>query len=96
MKKIFIKLAKALGYEIVDQNSFFSPTLNKELNEDLSSFNDQSIVIQITKQPLLVWIWIGGFVMLLGSALSAVPSRKRKEISTTSSDSLEQKEEMGR
>ena len=49
MKKIFIKLAKALGYEIVDQNSFFSPTLNKELNEDLSSFNDQSIVIPLGK-----------------------------------------------
>lgn len=41
--------------------------------------DDQSIVIQITKQPLLVWIWIGGFVMLLGSILSAIPSRKRRQ-----------------
>ena len=32
MKKIFIKLAKALGFEIIDQNNFISPTLNKELN----------------------------------------------------------------
>ena len=42
--------------------------------------NDQSIVIQITKQPLLVWIWIGGFVMLLGSILSAIPSRKKRQV----------------
>ena len=47
MKKIFIKLAKALGYEIIDQNNFISPTLNKELNEDLSSINNQSIVIPL-------------------------------------------------
>ena len=49
MKKLFIKLTKALGYEIIDQNSFFSPTLNKELNEDLSSFNVQSIVLPLGK-----------------------------------------------
>ena len=47
MKKIFIKLAKALGYEIIDQNNFISPTLNKELNEDLSSINSQSIVLPL-------------------------------------------------
>ena len=47
MKKIFIKIAKALGYEIIDQNNFISPTLNKELNEDLSSINNQSIVLPL-------------------------------------------------
>jgi hypothetical protein len=47
MKKIFIKLAKVLGYEIIDQNNFMSPTLNKELNEDLSSINNQSIVLPL-------------------------------------------------
>ena len=41
--------------------------------------DDQSIVIQITEQPLLVWIWVGGFVMLFGSVLSAIPSTKRKQ-----------------
>jgi len=29
MKKLFIRLAKILGYEIIDQNNFISPTLNK-------------------------------------------------------------------
>ena len=47
MKKLFIKLAKALGYEIIDQNNFVSPTLDKELNEDLSNFNDSSIVLPL-------------------------------------------------
>ena len=47
MKKLFIKFAKAIGYEIIDQNKFISPTLNRELNEDLSNFNDQSIVLPL-------------------------------------------------
>jgi len=47
MKKIFIKLAKTLGFEIIDQNNFVSPTLNKELNENLSSINNQSIVLPL-------------------------------------------------
>ena len=47
MKKLFIKFAKALGYEIIDQNNFVSPTLNKELNEDLSNFNNSSIVLPL-------------------------------------------------
>ena len=45
MKKLFIKLCKLLGYEIIDQNNFFSPTLNKELNENLSSINEKSIIL---------------------------------------------------
>ena len=46
-EKIFIKLAKILGYEIIDQNNFKSPTLNKDLNEDLSDFNKKSIVLPL-------------------------------------------------
>ena len=49
MKKLFIKLAKFLGYEIIDQNSFVSPTLGKEINEDLSNFNNSSIVLPLGK-----------------------------------------------
>ena len=49
MKKLFIKLAKALGYEIIDQNNFVSPTLEKKLNEDLSNFNASSIILPLGK-----------------------------------------------
>jgi len=61
MKKFFIKLAKLLGYEIIDQNKFVSPTLKKSLNEDLSSINKKSIVlplgeVKITKKVSSVLI----------------------------------------
>ena len=49
MKKLFIRLCKLLGYEILDQNNFTSPTLKKELNEDLSIINEKSIVLPLGK-----------------------------------------------
>ena len=36
LKKLFIKFSRILGYEIIDQNEFVSPTLSKELNQNLS------------------------------------------------------------
>ena len=47
IKKIFIKLCKIMGYEIIDQNNFVSPTLNRELNDNLSILNDKSIVLPL-------------------------------------------------
>ncbi len=47
MKKLFIKLAKILGFEIIDQNRFTSPTLDKELNKELSILNEKSIVLPL-------------------------------------------------
>ena len=47
MKKFFIKICKFFGFEIIDQNEFISPTLNKELNKDLSILNKKSIVLPL-------------------------------------------------
>ncbi len=47
LNKLFIKLCKIIGYEVIDQNYFISPTLNKELNEDLSILNKKSIVLPL-------------------------------------------------
>jgi len=61
IKKLFIRLSKILGYEIIDQSNFSSPTLQRELNEDLSIINDKSIVlplgnVKITKKVTSVLI----------------------------------------
>ncbi len=47
MKKLFIKLCKLFGFQIIDQNTFYSPTLDKDLNEDLSTLNKESIVLPL-------------------------------------------------
>ena len=47
LKKLFIKLSKILGYEIIDQSDFSSPTLEKQLNENLSIINEKSIILPL-------------------------------------------------
>ena len=47
IKRLFIKLSKVLGYEIIDQSDFNSPTLQKKLNEDLSIINEKSIILPL-------------------------------------------------
>ena len=47
MKKLFIQICKLLGLELIDQNRFSSPTLNKELNQDLSILNEKSIILPL-------------------------------------------------
>ena len=51
LKKIFVKLIKVFGFEIIDQNQFKSPTLNKELNEQLSTLS-KSIVLPLGEVEL--------------------------------------------
>ena len=53
MKKLFIKLAKKLGFEIIDQNNFYSPTLDKKLNENLSIINEKSIVLPLGEVKII-------------------------------------------
>ena len=43
IKKVFIKLCRKLGYEIIDQNRFEIPTQNKQISDNLSSLGYNSI-----------------------------------------------------
>ena len=45
--KLFIKIARKLGFEIVDQNNFTIPTSGKNLNENLSIFNTKNITLPL-------------------------------------------------
>jgi len=47
LKKIFIKLCRKLGFEIVDQNSLILPTSNKSINENLNLLNKKSITLPL-------------------------------------------------
>ena len=45
-KKIFIKICRIFGFEIIDQSNYSSPTLQKNLNESLSEQGKRSITIR--------------------------------------------------
>ena len=36
------------------------------------------VLLRVTVQPLVVWLWVGGGIMVLGTLLSAFPGRRRR------------------
>jgi len=47
LKKLFIKLCRLMGYEIIDQNNFYIPTSNKNLDQTLSVSGTKSIILPL-------------------------------------------------
>ena len=47
--KIFIKICRLLGFEIIDQSNFSVPTSNKNINESLSLPGVRSITLPLGK-----------------------------------------------
>ena len=46
-KKIFIKICRIFGYEIIDQSNFFVPTLGKNINQNLNIPGKKSITLPL-------------------------------------------------
>ena len=46
-KKIFIKICRIFGFEIIDQSNYEVPTLNKSLEENLSIPGKKSITVPL-------------------------------------------------
>jgi cytochrome c-type biogenesis protein CcmF len=40
---------------------------------------NNAVTLRVAVNPLLVWVWIGGFLMVIGGVISIIPKRKRKE-----------------
>ena len=47
LKKIFIKVIRKLGYEIIDQNNFTVPTSEKKLDDNLNILNKKNIILPL-------------------------------------------------
>ena len=47
LKKIFIKVCRIFGYEIIDQSNFYVPTQEKDLNQNLNIPGKKSITLPL-------------------------------------------------
>jgi cytochrome c-type biogenesis protein CcmF len=59
-----------------------SPTEDVYLSlVDLPSGTDAAdkVVVRVIVQPMVVWLWIGGGVMAVGTALAAFPGKRRRD-----------------
>lgn len=54
-------------------------SLTKEPDAESSS-----VRVRIVVEPMIVWLWIGGMLMVAGTALAAFPGRRRNPLAPTS------------
>ena len=47
IKKIFVKICRIFGYEIIDQSNFYVPTQKKNLNDNLNIQGIKSITLPL-------------------------------------------------
>ncbi len=47
LKKLFVKLCRIIGFEIIDQSNLYLPTLEKQVNENLSILGEKNISIPL-------------------------------------------------
>ena len=52
LKKLFIKLCRLFGFEIIDQSNFYLPTSDKYGNENLSQIGKESLVIPMGRTKI--------------------------------------------
>ena len=51
-KKIFIKISRILGYEIIDQSNFYLPISEKFGDQNISQIGKESLVIQMGRTEI--------------------------------------------
>ena len=53
LKKIFIKICRIFGYEIIDQSNFYVPTQEKSLDQDLNIQGKKSITLPLGETKIV-------------------------------------------
>ena len=51
---------------------------------DIKTGENGAVTIRVTVQPLIIWLWIGGGVMALGTLLAVFPGRRRNPLDAVS------------
>ena len=94
-KKLFIKLCRFMGYEIIDQSSFYVPTADKNLNQILSKAGEKSInlplgVVKISRKinSLDVFIRTCSSVNMLTQSKKRIFEKDKIEYTLTSINSI--------
>jgi cytochrome c-type biogenesis protein CcmF len=70
-------------YHFLQEQTMTEVYIRSSLKEDLYLIlaaiqKDGSVQIKAHLNPLLIWIWIGGYVVIFGTVIAIWPSRKKK------------------
>jgi hypothetical protein len=78
VKKIFIKLCRLMGYEIIDQSNFYIPTSDKNLDETLSEPGVKSISLPLGEVKITRKIKALDIVIRTCSSVNMLTQNKKR------------------
>jgi cytochrome c-type biogenesis protein CcmF len=57
---------------------YLALTSSPEAEDSAGATNGDEIGLRVIIQPMVVWLWTGGIVMVLGTVLALVPTKRRR------------------
>jgi cytochrome c-type biogenesis protein CcmF len=83
--------APALNQFAFGEQTIGTPSVRSTVVDDvaltllaLPETDDDAVTIRVTVQPLVVWLWVGGGLMAVGTVLAAFPGRRRDPLDPVS------------
>jgi hypothetical protein len=77
-KKLFIKLCRIIGFEIIDQTNLYLPTLGKQANENLSSLGRSNISIPLGESKITRTVKSLDIIMKTCTSINLVTQNKKR------------------
>ncbi|MDE0267780.1 MAG: cytochrome c biogenesis protein CcsA [Acidimicrobiaceae bacterium] len=66
------------GGDGVDAAAIDVGSSSSDADGGVEAFSGDSVILRVTVQPLVVWLWGGGIVMALGTVLALIPARNKR------------------
>ena len=78
LKKLFIKLCRIIGFEIVDQSNLYFPILKKQANENLSSLGEKNISIPLGETKITRTVESLDIIIKTCTSINLVTQNKKR------------------
>ena len=78
IKKLFIKLCRIVGFEIIDQSNLYSPSLGKQANENLSVLGSKNISIPLGETKITRTVKSLDIIIKTCTSINLVTQNKKR------------------
>ena len=78
LKKLFIKLCRVIGFEIIDQSNLYLPTLGKQANENLSTLGGKNISIPLGESNIIRKVEALDIIIKTCTSINLVSQNKKR------------------
>ena len=85
-KKIFVKICRKLGFELIDQSNFTIQTLNKSPNQSLSSYGKKNISIPLGEEKITRPVRSLDIIIKTCTSVNLVTQNKKRIFESSKSD----------